>query len=588
MTQIRGEQIKSGSIRDHHIAADAAISQSKISMESGEWISQGLVQVVTEDPTWDGSQEGQLYYNETIDTLRIGTSTEPYYSDLMGSMVGDGWDGEVNVIMGTEATDYDATPNTGTTFVLGISGSLATDGANLLVYLNGALMENSATGDYTIDASAKTIIFNYDIYGEDKVTGVLYSSASLTNYATKAYVQNSNAVINQTMLPDTDATYDIGSPSFRLNNLYAVDGHFSANTIYVGGGAIKYDTVNQRVQVSDDSGATFADVPKSAPAGEPAEFKSATGQKVVLESDTSIEIRGDILPDTTSSRDIGSDAFKFRAIYADEVFVSQNSLYVNNKKVLEDLSDTMTFSTDVDQAVQIKTTSTSNGTGNGNITLSSENLANVTALGGINMTVGSNASAKNIQFQNNSTDGHIEFVSNTGSGSGISFTGNTSFNNDLTIAGKLTVNGSTTTVNTTTVNIQDNLIQINSNQTGTPATSLIGGIEVNRGDSQAYRFVFEELTDTFKIGEQGSEQAVATREDTPTSNGLAFWNDVDNRLNTSADLAFDGTDLTVATRKVVTVSSGTSFPTGVGLGDECYRTDLDEWYKYNGSVWIQI
>lgn len=588
MTQIRGEQIKSGSIRDHHIAADAAIAQSKISMESGEWISQGLVQVVTEDPVWDGSQEGQLYYNETVDTLRIGTSTEPYYSDLMGSMVGDGWDGEVNILMGTEASDYNETPNIGTTFVLEITGDLAVDGANLLLYLNGSLMENSATGDYTIDAPTKTVTFNYDIYGEDKVTGVLYSSASLTNYATKAYVVDSNSEISQTMLPDTDAAYDIGSPALRLNNIYAVDGHFSANTIYVGGGAIKYDEANQKVQISDDNGATFADVPKSAPAGEAAEFKSSAGQKVVLESDTGIEVKGDILPDTTSSRDIGSDTFKFRAVYADEVYVSQNSLYVNNKKVLEDLSDTMTFSTDVDQAVQIKTTSTSNGTGNGNITLSSENLVNLTSLGGVNVTVGSNVSAKNIQFQNNSTDGHIEFVSNTGSGSGISFTGNTSFNNDLTIAGNLTVSGSTTTVNTTTVNIQDNLIQINSNQTGTPATSLIGGIEVNRGDSQAYRFVFEEMTDTFKIGEQGSEQAVATREATPTANGIAFWDSFNNRMNTSSDLTFDGSDLTVMTRKVVTISSGTSFPSGAGLGDECYRTDLDEFYKYNGSVWIQI
>jgi hypothetical protein len=31
-------------------------------------------------------------------------------------------------------------------------------------------------------------------------------------------------------------------------------------------------------------------------------------------------------------------------------------------------------------------------------------------------------------------------------------------------------------------------------------------------------------------------------------------------------------------------SSGTSFPTA-NLGDECFRTDLDTWYKYDGSAW---
>ena len=46
--------------------------------------------------------------------------------------------------------------------------------------------------------------------------------------------------------------------------------------------------------------------------------------------------------------------------------------------------------------------------------------------------------------------------------------------------------------------------------------------------------------------------------------------------------------ITSGTVKLVTCMSGTAFPASPGLGDECYRTDLDEWYKYNGSIWMQI
>lgn len=43
--------------------------------------------------------------------------------------------------------------------------------------------------------------------------------------------------------------------------------------------------------------------------------------------------------------------------------------------------------------------------------------------------------------------------------------------------------------------------------------------------------------------EGGTLQAIATREDSPTANGLAFWNDTDDRLDTNSGLTFDGSVL---------------------------------------------
>ena len=106
----------------------------------------------------------------------------------------------------------------------------------------------------------------------------------------------------------------------------------------------------------------------------------------------------------------------------------------------------------------------------------------------------------------------------------------------LTIQGDLEVLGSTTNVSVETVNIQDNLIQINSEQEGIPPTTLISGIEINRGSESNYLFVFAEDSDTFRIGEDGNTQPVATREDTPINGGTAIWNDSEKRFDTSNDI----------------------------------------------------
>ena len=38
----------------------------------------------------------------------------------------------------------------------------------------------------------------------------------------------------------------------------------------------------------------------------------------------------------------------------------------------------------------------------------------------------------------------------------------------------------------------------------------------------------------------------------------------------------------------ILATSATSFPATPAFAEECYRTDLDKWYKYNGSVWMQM
>ena len=82
--------------------------------------------------------------------------------------------------------------------------------------------------------------------------------------------------------------------------------------------------------------------------------------------------------------------------------------------------------------------------------------------------------------------------------------GDRTFTGDITISGDLTVNGSTTTIDTTNLTIEDNIIVLNKNQTGTPANTLLSGIEIERGGSTNVLLNFKEDGDRWQFTNNGS------------------------------------------------------------------------------------
>lgn len=92
---------------------------------------------------------------------------------------------------------------------------------------------------------------------------------------------------------------------------------------------------------------------------------------------------------------------------------------------------------------------------------------------------------------------------------------------DVTIV-NLTVTGTTTTVNTENMLVRDNVIVINSGETGAGVTLGSAGIIVDRGTETDYNIIFDETDDVYKIGEVGSEQAVATRDASESMTNAAF------------------------------------------------------------------
>ena len=77
---------------------------------------------------------------------------------------------------------------------------------------------------------------------------------------------------------------------------------------------------------------------------------------------------------------------------------------------------------------------------------------------------------------------------------------------DLTLSGNLTVNGTTTTLNTETLAVEDNIVVLNSNVTGSPSTDA--GIEVERGDSTNSAVTWRESDDKWYQNRAGVETVI--------------------------------------------------------------------------------
>lgn len=152
---------------------------------------------------------------------------------------------------------------------------------------------------------------------------------------------------------------------------------------------------------------------------------------------------------------------------------------------------------------------------------------------------------------------------------GLSFSNNSNFvhksgdtiNGSLTINGNFIVNGGSITATSENVLISDNLLTINylSGRTDiSGVTRGYAGIEIDRGAYPNYLFEFNESFGDFRVGETGNTQAVATRENIPLSNGIAYWDSLNQRFNTTLNLVFN-------TLSATSISSTTYYGDGSQL-----------------------
>jgi len=162
-------------------------------------------------------------------------------------------------------------------------------------------------------------------------------------------------------------------------------------------------------------------------------------------------------------------------------------------------------------------------------------LTNVTATGTItggtitdgtaSLSSGSITSAVNGTFSGTVTGGTI--TDGTASFTSGALTGATTgaFSSDVTIGGNLTVSGTTTTINSETLTVDDNIIVLNNNVTGSPTENA--GLEIERGTATNVYFRWNETSDKWQFSDSsGTAEDIlsATNFETlvPTLEGGSF------------------------------------------------------------------
>lgn len=87
----------------------------------------------------------------------------------------------------------------------------------------------------------------------------------------------------------------------------------------------------------------------------------------------------------------------------------------------------------------------------------------------------------------------------------ISALGNVDINaHTVSIDGNLRVTGNVSTINATNTNISDNIITLNSGETGSGVTAIFSGIEIDRGLAPAVRIRWNEATGVWELTNDGS------------------------------------------------------------------------------------
>ena len=202
-----------------------------------------------------------------------------------------------------------------------------------------------------------------------------------------------------------------------------------------------------------------------------------------------------ILPKDTLAYNLGSPDKQWHSAY-----IGPGSLYVNGQKVLQDESGTIVLSADLDQNLSVQTK------GAGDIIFDPTGTGVISLRGPVQMQVGSNfvsSDGNAISFINpiavNAIAGATNNTDLTLSAQG---TGQVKVDDTLTVTGDLIIQGTTTNLSVTNLTVQDNIVDLAGETTGTPTANA--GLRIVRGDEPAVQLRWNETSDKWQFTNDGT------------------------------------------------------------------------------------
>tara|TARA_R110001592_G_scaffold16239_3_gene69339 strand:- start:1341 stop:3416 length:2076 start_codon:yes stop_codon:yes gene_type:complete len=208
-----------------------------------------------------------------------------------------------------------------------------------------------------------------------------------------------------------------------------------------------------------------------------------------------------------------------------------------------------------------------------------QDTANAYLTAGVNLTKTYNDSSNTLTLDGKSDSAirglfsggtGVTYTSGTGAiaiGQAVETTSNVTFNNvqvdgNHIITGNLTVNGTQTILNTETLTVDDNLIVLNNNATGSPSENA--GIEIERGSATNVQLRWNESTDHWEITNNGSAYTKIAQDTGELAEGTnLYYTTARARAaisEASTNLAYNSTTgvLTYTQGNTDTVSEGSS------------------------------
>ncbi len=278
-------------------------------------------------------------------------------------------------------------------------------------------------------------------------------------------VGQDQAAVNTSIIPATDITYDLGSATHQWRDVYVGPG-----SLYVNGQKVLEEN-GGNIVVSADPNQNI--VVQTSGDGDVELDPTGTGQ---------IQVKG-TLSITAGNSMTSSDTNPITCAVGFDM---------DGEKITN--MATPTVASDAATKDYVDTKSVSDG---GSVT-------------GV-LNVGGTTSDQVLQLT--STDGNCFMTFSDSATSGAPYigavgddlimvapggTGTVTVQDNLTVTGNLTVSGTTTTVNSNNVNIGDNILTLNSDETGVPSQNA--GLEIERGTSTNTGIRWNETTDVWEAG----------------------------------------------------------------------------------------
>ena len=144
---------------------------------------------------------------------------------------------------------------------------------------------------------------------------------------------------------------------------------------------------------------------------------------------------------------------------------------------------------------------------------------------------------------------------------------NITYGSDLTVSGNLTVSGTTTSVSTTNTRVEDAVIALSAEASG--SASVDSGLLINRGSDANYAFLWDESADEFVVANVGSEDG-----DTAGNITISSYADFQAATVNTASLEIGGVAVTSTAAEINLIDGGATVgTTAVASGDGIITND---------------